>query len=351
MGMTILIAEDDPVSSLILRRSLEGLHEEVVVASDGEDAWQLVRDRDDIRLVISDWMMPRLDGVDLCRRVRALEGRPYVYFILLTAKAFKEDRLAGLGAGADDFLTKPLDRPELIARLNVASRLLATQEELRQRTAELERLHAELQRQNELLAELAASDGLTGLKNHRHFRDALEVGISLAVRQEVPFSLIMLDVDHFKQYNDAFGHPAGDEVLRDLARVLHESVRDHDLVARYGGEEFVLLLPLTDADRALIVGERIRAAIAGRSWPLRPITASLGVATTGPDVATLGAAARPRRPRPLPLQGRGPRPRHPRRRPRRARRDGGGRGGPCRGVIRRLTSAPPREGEAQRRSL
>jgi two-component system chemotaxis response regulator CheY len=284
--MTILIAEDDPVSSLILRRSLEGLEQEVVVATDGEEAWRLVRDRQDIRLVISDWMMPRLDGVDLCRRVRGLTGRPYIYFILLTAKVFREDRLAGLAAGADDFLTKPLDRPELVARLNVARRLLATQEELRLLSEELERLHVELRRQNERLADLAASDGLTGLKNHRHFRDALELGVSLASRQEVPFSLIMLDVDHFKQYNDAFGHPAGDDVLCDLARTLRESVRDHDVVARYGGEEFVLLLPLTGAEDARAVAERIRRAIAASDWPLRPIRASLGIATTGPEVTT-----------------------------------------------------------------
>ncbi len=284
--MTILIAEDDPVSSLVLRHSLEGLDEEVVAATNGEDAWRIVRDRDDVRVVISDWMMPRLDGIELCRRIRALADRPYVYFILLTARAFREDRLAGLEAGADDFLTKPLDRAELIARLSVARRLIATQEELRLRSEQLERLHVELRRQNERLAELATTDGLTGLKNHRHFRDALGLGLSLANRQNMPYSLVMLDVDRFKQYNDAFGHPAGDEVLCDLARVLREGVREHDLVARYGGEEFVLLLPMTDAPSSGVVGERLRAAIASRAWPLRPITASVGIATTGPRVTT-----------------------------------------------------------------
>ena len=112
------------------------------------------------------------------------------------------------------------------------------------------------------------------------------MGVSLANRQEAPFSLIMLDVDHFKQYNDAFGHPAGDDVLCDLARTLREDVRDHDLVARYGGEEFVLLLPMTDADAARTVGGGIRVAIAARDWKLRPITASLGIATTGPGAST-----------------------------------------------------------------
>jgi two-component system chemotaxis response regulator CheY len=271
---------------LVLRRSLEVLDEEIVVATNGEEAWRIVRDRREVRIVISDWMMPRLDGVELCRRIRALTDRPYVYFILLTAKAFREDRLAGLGAGADDFLTKPLDRAELIARLSVARRLIATQEELRLRSEQLERLHAELRRQNARLAELATSDGLTGLKNHRHFRDVLGTGLSLANRARMPYSLVMLDVDHFKQYNDAFGHPAGDEVLCELARLLREGVREHDVAARYGGEEFVLLLPMTDVAASGIVGERIRAAIASRAWPLRPITASLGIATTGPRVTS-----------------------------------------------------------------
>jgi diguanylate cyclase (GGDEF)-like protein len=284
--MTILIAEDDPVSSLLLRRSLEGLDLDVVVARDGEEAWELIRARDDIRLVISDWMMPRIDGPELCRRIRGLADRPYVYFILLTAKVFREDRLAGLAAGADDFLTKPLDRAELAARINVARRLIATQEELRARSLQLERLHDELRQQNERLAELATSDGLTGLKNHRHFRSALDTGVSFAQRQGLPLSLIMLDVDHFKAYNDTYGHPAGDEVLSSLARLLRDGVREHDLVARYGGEEFVILLPATDAVASRAIAGRLRAAIASADWPHRAITASLGVATTGPGVDT-----------------------------------------------------------------
>jgi two-component system cell cycle response regulator len=287
--MTILIAEDDPVSSIILSRSLEGFPEEVLIAKDGAEAWRLVQAREDVRVIISDWMMPGIDGIELCRRVRALADRPYVYFILLTARAYREDRLAGLGAGADDFLTKPLDRAELIARVNVARRLLATQEELRARSEQLERLHVELQRRNEQLAELANSDGLTSLKNHRYFRQALEMAVSFANRHEQPLSLLMLDVDQFKSYNDTFGHPAGDEILCSLARVLREAVRDHDQVARYGGEEFVLILPSTSAEGGRVIGERLRTAIGRFPWPLRPITASIGIATTCADVLTPAA--------------------------------------------------------------
>jgi two-component system cell cycle response regulator len=286
MGMTILIAEDDAVSSIILRHYLRGFPEEVVAAKDGAEALELIRTREDIRIVISDWMMPGMDGIDLCRHVRGLVDRPYVYFILLTARAFRKDRLAGLAAGADDFLTKPPDSAELNARVSVALRLLAAQDELRARSEQLEELHTELQRQNERLADLATSDGLTGLRNYRHFRAALEMGVSFSRRQGTPLSLIMLDVDHFKTYNDTFGHPAGDDVLSSLGRVLREMVRDHDQVARYGGEEFALLLPMADADGGRAIGERIRAAIASFDWPLRPITASLGIATTSAELDT-----------------------------------------------------------------
>lgn len=286
--MTILIAEDDPISLRALRLNLEALGHVVLTASDGESAWRLVVDHPEVNLVLSDWMMPGVDGLELCRRVRdlSLSGRPYIYFILLTAKAHRDDRLAGLSAGADDFLTKPLDPAVLIARLTVALRLLATQNELYARTSQLERAQEELRRQNEQLAEIATSDGLTGLKNQRYFRAALDMAVSFASRQNLPLTLIMLDADEFKPYNDAFGHPAGDEALRVLAGALRENVRDHDLVARYGGEEFALLLPATDEAAGRSIGERIRLAVAGVAWPLRPVTASLGVAHTSPLVST-----------------------------------------------------------------
>jgi diguanylate cyclase (GGDEF)-like protein len=284
--MTILIAEDNPSASLILRKALQSLDEEVVIASDGEQAWQIIKDRQDVRIVLSDWMMPKIEGIELCRRVRKLVDRPYLYFILITAKTVRDDRLAGLEAGADDFVAKPVDCAELLARVKVARRLLAAQDEIRARSQELERLHNELRWQNAQLAELATSDGLTGLKNHRHFRGSLDPAVSFANRKGLPLSLIMLDIDDFKSYNDAFGHPAGDAVLIDVARTLRDAVREHDLVARYGGEEFVLLLPATDADAGLAIAERLRVDIARRPWPNRPIHASLGVATSGPSVAT-----------------------------------------------------------------
>ena len=265
--MKILIAEDDAVDRLLLRRALEELNFDVIAFEDGVEAWEYLRSNE-TQVVITDWVMPGLDGLDLCRKVRVRgASAPYIYVILLTASHSREDRLKSLQAGADDILVKPLDRAELFARLNVARRIVTMEEQLRNRSAELERMHGELERRNALLAEIASRDGLTGLKNHRFFRESLEAQFSLARWRGAPLSVVMLDVDQFKSFNDSFGHPAGDEVLREVARLLRSCVRDRDVVARYGGEEFAVLLPSTGVDDAQALGERLRSAIEQHSWP------------------------------------------------------------------------------------
>ena len=173
-------------------------------------------------------------------------------------------------------MTKPPDSDELAIRLEIAERIL--------------KVHQRLAHQNDLLAELATVDELTGTKNRRRFREDLELLFGQADRLASPLSVIMLDLDHFKQYNDSFGHPAGDEVLHETGSILRVAVRGHDVVARYGGEEFVVLLPATDTVEAIEVAERLRSAIASRPWSHRRVTASLGVATADPttaDAATL----------------------------------------------------------------
>ena len=272
--MKILIAEDQAPSALHLRRTLERMGHEPTVAPDGEQAWRIVQSGL-APLLISDWMMPLVDGPELCRRIRSAALEQYTYIILLTSRDRKEDRLEGLRAGADDFLTKPPDPDELAVRLEIAERIL--------------KVHAQLARQNERLAELAAVDELTGTKNRRRFREDLELLFAQAERLGSPLSLIMLDLDQFKAYNDAFGHPAGDEVLRLLGVTLRSVLRSHDVVARYGGEEFVVLLPATGEDEAIQVAERLRTAIAMRPWPRRKVTASLGVGTIGPHTAGTSA--------------------------------------------------------------
>jgi diguanylate cyclase (GGDEF)-like protein len=270
--MKVLIAEDQPPTALYLRRTLEKLGHEAVAVPDGEAAWRIVLEGD-APLLISDWMMPRLDGPELCRRIRANTSERYTYIILLTSRDRREDKLEGLRAGADDFLTKPPDADELAVRLHIAERILA--------------VHDQLAQQNARLAELAAIDELTGTKNRRRFREDLELLFAQAGRLHSPLSLIMLDIDHFKMYNDTFGHPAGDEVLSWVGATLKASVRAHDVVARYGGEEFVVLLPATDADQAIDVANRLRLAIAEGPERYPRLTASLGIATVSP--ATLDA--------------------------------------------------------------
>jgi diguanylate cyclase (GGDEF)-like protein/putative nucleotidyltransferase with HDIG domain len=262
--MTILLVEDDASTAHAIARLLGALGHEVVTAAHGVEAWSLIQDHH-TPLVLADWMMPEMDGLELCRRIRGLAGRPYTYFVLFTGRCACEDRLEALAAGVDDFLAKPFDTRELVARVEIARRLLAVQENL--------------ERKNVALRKLSTTDELTGLKNRRHLTEELESHFALAARQRTPLSLVFLDVDHFKSYNDAFGHLAGDDVLRGIGEVLRGSTRNHDTAARHGGEEFAVLLPATGPVVARGLAERLRKTIQRRDWPHRRMTASFGVAT------------------------------------------------------------------------
>ena len=270
--MRILLAEDEKVSAAALSGTLTSLGHQVTVATDGLAAWQMIQE-DYFPVILSDWMMPGLDGPTLCRRVRAIGDSPYTYIIMITARNRRSDRMEGLRAGADDFLVKPFDAEELAARLEIARRLLSIQEQL--------------ERQNARLAELATTDDLTGLANRREFRRTIETSLALARLQGQPLSLILLDIDHFKDFNDTFGHQAGDEALRMLARALRSSCREHELAARFGGEEFAVVLLGAGPEEAWGSAERIRAALAESPWAHRPLTASFGIATSGPEASCL----------------------------------------------------------------
>ena len=275
--MKILIAEDQATAALFLRRTLERMGHEAIVVPDGEEALRTVLEQP-IPLLISDWLMPKMDGLELCRQIRSRTSPgdgTYTYVILLTSKATRQDKLDGLRAGADDFLTKPPDPDELAVRLEIAGRILE--------------VHKDLASRNTQLAELATIDELTGAKNRRRFREDLELHFALATRQESVLSVVMIDVDHFKQYNDEFGHPAGDLVLRTIVEILQENTREQDVVARYGGEEFVVLLPSTDVAASMILAERLRIKIEQNRWIKRRVTASLGVASRSTETLDPGA--------------------------------------------------------------
>jgi two-component system, cell cycle response regulator len=269
MQPTILIAEDDPVSRLMLSRRLEGWGHRVSAVADGAAAWEVLAGEDAPPIAILDWMMPGLDGLEVCRRLRLNQRDRYTYVILLSGREDKGDVLAGLRAGVDDYLTKPCDWTQLEARLVVAMRILALQGQL-------------LTAREELRKE-ASHDHLTGLWNRRAATANLRRDLSRAARAGEPLSLALVDFDRFKSINDTWGHPAGDAVLVEGAARLRRCVRDTDTVARWGGEELLLVLPSADPARAAEVGERVRAAIADEPFAVDgialPVTVSIGIAT------------------------------------------------------------------------
>ena len=257
--MRVLIAEDDPVSRLVLQRSIVALGHDCLVAGDGDEAWALFQQaqragQGPADVVISDWMMPGLDGIELCRRVRGNGGEGYTYFILLTALGDKAHLRTGLEAGADDYLTKPLDRDDLQLRLIAATRVTSLYRQLAAQKAELEQL-------NRQLAGQARTDALTGLGNRFQLWEDLNALHGRVERYGHQYAVALCDVDRFKLYNDTYGHLAGDEVLRRVAGVLGGGCRQGDTAYRYGGEEFLLLLPEQPLEGAVIAMERLRQAI------------------------------------------------------------------------------------------
>ena len=265
--MRILIADDEAVSRRLLQATLEKWGHEVVTTNNGADAWEHLQQPEGPRLAILDWMMPRLDGLEVCRRVRE-RTVPYVYIVLLTARDERDDLVDALEAGADDFLRKPMNSGELRARLRAAQRILELQESL---------LAA-----HEALRHEASHDHLTGVWNRSAILDALARERQRNVRDGASLSIAIIDLDHFKKVNDTHGHQAGDGVLREAAQRIRRAIRPYDALGRYGGEEFLVVLPGCGAAEAREIAERIRlqicatAILAGDSS--LELTASLGVA-------------------------------------------------------------------------
>jgi two-component system cell cycle response regulator len=247
--MKILIADDDPVSRLLMQRTLEKFGYDIVLAEDGRRAVEILSEPDGPRLAIIDWMMPRLDGLGLCREIRSTRGDgAYVYILLLTSRQDAQDVVAGLEAGADDYITKPCHPSVLRARLHTGRRILSLEETL---------IHA-----REEMRFKATHDGLTSLLNRASILSAAAKELHRSTREARPFSLLLCDIDHFKRVNDDYGHLTGDVVLKEVSRRLVSSVRDYDAVGRYGGEEFLILLSNCDENCLKARAEHIRAAIA-----------------------------------------------------------------------------------------
>lgn len=277
--MKVLIAEDDAVSRLTLRRAIEQLGHDVLVATDGTDAWELYRQQT-VDVIVSDWLMPGMDGLDLCRRVRESQRETYTYFMLLTSLEGKQHFMQGMQAGADDYLTKPLDREELQVRLQVASRVTTLHHQLAEKTRELETA-------NHALAESARRDPLTGLGNRLQLREDLYRLQRWLDRYGRGFGVALCDVDRFKLYNDRYGHVAGDEVLQAISRAVAETIRSGDMAYRYGGEEILVIMPEQSAETSIIAMERVREAVARLAIPHLPnrpygvVTISVGLVAIG----------------------------------------------------------------------
>ncbi|ARO87913.1 diguanylate cyclase response regulator [Nitrosospira lacus] len=275
--MKILVAEDDTTSRLLFGATLRKLGYTVTAVENGQKAWE-AWEQDEYSLLISDWMMPDIDGPQLCKMIRAEPSLRYTYIILLTALDGKGSYLEGMDAGADDFITKPFDEEQLVARLRVAERILA--------------LHKKLHIQ-------ATYDRLTGVWNRAAIMDHLEKEVGRAACQSTSIGVLVADLDHFKRINDAYGHPAGDTVLQEAVRRMCLVLRPHDRIGRYGGEEFLIIAPECTENDVVILAEQIRNSISREPVDSQsggiPMTVSLGVTIggnqVGGDAGTLIAAA------------------------------------------------------------
>lgn len=270
---TILIAEDNPTSRRMLEAFLRKWGFEVEVATTGLEALEMLSRMDAPRMAILDWMMPEMEGVQVCRKLRELPDRLYIYLLLLTARTGKQDVLQGLESGADDYLTKPFDSRELRARLVVGERILALQDKLLTAVDEI-RFRA-------------THDSLTGINNRGTILECLRIERSRQHREPKAFSIILADIDHFKHVNDTFGHLVGDVVLHDVAQHMARLIRPYDSIGRFGGEEFLVVVPSSDESATLGLAERAREEIGSSPIAVEQnkisVTVSFGIATSTPE--------------------------------------------------------------------
>lgn len=284
----ILVVDDIPINIELQKAYLSIAGYEVLEARDGEEALRKVEEeRPD--LIILDIMMPKVSGFEVCRRLKNDPQTCFIPVVMVTALKEMEDKIKGIEAGADDFISKPFNKTELLARVKSLLRIKFLHDELEEKRLELQRKVMELEEAQDRLQRLAITDGLTGLYNYRYFWEQLYQEVNRAKRHNLRVSLLMLDIDFFKHYNDTHGHPAGDDVLVTIAKLLKDNIRNIDIPARYGGEEFSIILVETDKQAAHFVAEKIRALIEEYPFqyedgqPNARLTVSIGVSTYPED--------------------------------------------------------------------
>ncbi|MDQ1816316.1 diguanylate cyclase [Massilia sp. CCM 9210] len=271
--MKVLVADDDPISVLYLQDVLAEWGYEVVVAADGLSAEAILREENGPLLAVLDWMMPGLDGIDVCHNIRQAGMERYVYMIMLTSRTETEFIVAAMNAGADDYIAKPFIAEEMRVRVRAGRRIVDLEQELRRQ---------------------ATRDALTGIFNRGAILDVLQKEIARHARTANFLSVIFADLDHFKAINDTYGHLAGDEVLREATRRMDSTLRNYDSFGRYGGEELLAVLPNCDPEGALAVAERMRAAMADTTvhtpYGDIAVTVSIGIASvSNADAADMTA--------------------------------------------------------------
>lgn len=280
----ILVVDDIPLNRKLQKTYLESVGYQVILAVDGTEALQRV-DEETPDLILLDIMMPKMNGFQVCHRVKNTENTRFIPIIMVTALNEIEDKVKGIEAGADDFITKPFNKLELLARVKSLLRIKHLHDELELKIKELEVAQSKL-------LQLAITDGLTGLYNYRYFKEQLNQEVFRAKRHNARVSIAMIDIDYFKNYNDTHGHPAGDLVLKTIAELLHNNIRKIDVAARYGGEEFALVLVETDKQAAGFVANKIKNLIEKQQFdyedtqPNGKLTISMGIATFPDDATT-----------------------------------------------------------------
>ena len=265
--MKILLIDDSKIEQMVISSFLDSSTHDVIIASSGEEGIQAFKAQQP-DLILLDVMMPGIDGYEVAKRIRASE-EPWVPIIFLSGKTSSEDLVKGISAGGDDYLTKPVDPLVLSAKLQAMDRISTMRSQLIQTTKQLEQANAELQK-------LSLSDGLTGIANRRYLNQTLPLELTRALRDNLPISALLIDVDHFKKYNDHYGHLEGDDCLKQITQVLTKACRrSTDTVSRYGGEEFCILLPNTDVTGAIKVADHINQQMKELALPHK------GVSETG----------------------------------------------------------------------
>ncbi|ETR68571.1 MAG: response regulator receiver modulated diguanylate cyclase [Candidatus Magnetoglobus multicellularis str. Araruama] len=271
--MKILVADDSEMTRMILQGRLSQWGYDIVNAGDGYEAWDMLQKKDKPRMILLDWMMPNMNGIELCKKIRKQIKEPYIYIILLTAKKGKEHLIEAMEAGADDFITKPFDPHILKVRLRAGYRITRLQDELIDAREEL-RIQA-------------THDSLTQLFNRSALMNMMTREISRSQRDNSSIGIIMIDIDHFKSINDNHGHLIGDDVLKILAEQMKQCTRRYDTIGRYGGEEFIIVLPQCGKTEVHTVAERLRQQVCQQPYETSvgaiDVTISLGATWITPS--------------------------------------------------------------------